>query len=671
MDSVVNRALRKVPPSVGVARILSVVVGALVLWAVYAEHSYVEERQILDALRTVGVLAWPAVLAPWLGERFTLGVRFVLGLLGIVAGYWFTGQPLLIFTYYTTLSNVKLLPYLGGAAIVLLVLLAMAPQPKAFSTRTPRVASRIAVWLPCVVLSASLGWTLSILTPVMGFARVKPGEVALSTLMVVETYLMEAPDNTDLVGYATDEVIVVCSANEALIRLPDGTAKVVDLSLNLEALEIVEVGSQVFILDKEAGELHCFDSGTGDRLWTAVDLGTVHQVRWSLDGWFLNYPEESDFDPAVGEVSLTKVDLLSGTSMTWALTPPDNWFWPEATESHLGDWFGAELGLSGDQAFVRMGLRSDAHSEVSKYSMFLALPSEDLGRSWSLVQLPGSRSSTELMGVAKAMAVYLSYRDDGLWLVARDIASGIEVWNIHIGAGSHRAKPLKVLPDRILLDWDSLDTPIETGLACLDPVTGREMWRYRESERWIRSMVSVGANTVILAQDYVFSEDPRDTLIFLDADGKPVWSYEFKNLAHIVEIDAEKDRIRLLEGVDSQLSTWSGMWGTETVLSLSNGQPITLPDEGPRGKSGDGFGREDLGNYRYLVIDNALYRTREKITGDYARYRPVMRLEGRGVGIRDLVRGTDSVLARPDMVVVACRVASGVKVSLLKPVSPK
>jgi hypothetical protein len=48
-----------------------------------------------------------------------------------------------------------------------------------------------------------------------------------------------------------------------------------------------------------------------------------------------------------------------------------------------------------------------------------------------------------------------------------------------------------------------------------------------------------------------------------------------------------------------------------------------------------------------------------------------MRLEGRGVGIRDLVRGTDSVLARPDMVVVACRVASGVKVSLLKPVSPK
>ncbi len=663
-----NPVFRRPPPSTITAKALSIVVGSVMLWARYAENSYMGEQQILQALTSIGILAWPAVFAPWLGGRLFAWSRFLPGALGIVAGYWVTGQPLLVFTYYTTLFNARLLPYLGGAAAVLFVLMALVPQPADHSG----LASRVNIWLPSLALVCALAWMLYMVIPVRAFSRVKPGDLSLPTLIVSETYLLSAPDQAGLVGCASDEVIVVCSPNGVLMRFPDGTAKTIDMRLDLGALEVATGGGRVHILDRTAGALHCFDSGTGDGLWIADVLGTVNQAKWSNDfGWFLDYPEDADFDPAGGEVSLTRIDLTSGTRTTWTLGPPEGWFWPEITESDLGNWYGAQLGLSGDLAFVRMGVRADLTLAVSKFGIFLAVPREGPEVSWSLMRMPEGFSDINVMGVAGEIAVNLCFRDNRLEVVARDVADGIEKWHVVVGGNGYGLNPLMVLPDRILLNWGGFHSPLETGLACLEPVTGQEMWRYQGARGWLQSIEPAGANTIVLSQDDVSLEDRRATLALLGEDGELVWTHEAKNPAYIVRIDTEKGLITLLEGANSQLPVSSGLWGTETVLRLSDGQQAAESGKGSSNEPGNRLGLEDLGSYRYLLIGNALYRSKDRFSGDYLQNQPVMRLEGIGVGIRDLARHTDCVLARPDLVVVACRVPQGVKVVVLRPAPPR
>ena len=648
--------VRRLLSSKVLARALSVTVGAVVLWARYAQASFMQESQAVQALATVGILAWPAVVSPWLGGRLSSRSRYLLGLLGVVLGYWVLGQPLLGFTHERVLFNTTLLPYLGGAAAVLLGLVAAGSRGS---------AARLSSWLPSAALIVALAWTLYMIIPIRAVSAVKPGKVAMPALSVSETYLLAVPDRTSLVGCAFGEVLVICGPDTVLLRFPDGTAKTTALNLNHGSLEIIEDNGRILVLDKQAGALHCFDAASGELAWTKEGLGTVNQAKWSDSfGWFLDHPELDEFDPADDVVLLTRVDLKSGAHSTWTLMPPDGWFWPEISDSYEEGWSGAQLGLSGDSVFIRMEVRAAPTSLMRPFPVFVALPHEEPGGSWSLTRIPEG-SGIDGMGVAGEVAVCLCFRNGGMEVVARDIGSGEEIWSLVVGGNSHGVNPILVLPDRVLLDWGSFrGHSFRTDLVCLDPLTGREVWRYDGPQGRLESMEPVGDMTLVLSQSDPTADGGSYTdVTLLDEDGKPIWSYKAKSPAYTMRIDAEEGRLTLLEGASSQLPV-SGWWGIETVLRLSDGQ-IEGPTEAGV-EPGERSGASDLGNYRYVILDNVLYRSVGRFSGDYLENRAVMRLEGPGVPIHDLVRYTDSVLAGPDFIAVACQTAQGVKVSVLK-----
>jgi hypothetical protein len=172
----------------------------------------------------------------------------------------------------------------------------------------------------------------------------------------------------------------------------------------------------------------------------------------------------------------------------------------------------------------------------------------------------------------------------------------------------------------------------------------------------LQSMESLGDRTVVLSYTDPSTGDLGTNVTLLGPEGTPEWSYKAKGPAYTLRFDAGEERLTLLEGASSQLPG-TGWWGLEIDLRLSDGQPVPGIKEDPAA---------DLGNYRYLILENVLYRSADRFSGDYRKSQAVIRLEGTGVSIRDLVRYTDHALAGPDFLAVACRTAEGVKVSVLR-----
>lgn len=635
-----------------VAKVLSAIFVAAAVGLNFAPLPYPQEFQVQQALMTIGVLAWPATVLPWLSGRLSVGEKWFFGMLGILLGYWVQGQPLVVFTYERMLLNTRLLPYLGGAAAVLLGLVAGIP-------RIPMTAgTAVKAWIPSCALVAVLAWTLSVVVPVIAVLNLKPGQLAIRTLAVSETYLFEAPDKTGLAGCRFGEVAVICGPEAVLIRFPNGDSKTTKISLDPGSLEIAEGAGSVLVLDKKSGVLHCVDITGGDLVWTADGLGTVNQVEWTDSfGWFLDRPDSPDFDPAEAEIVLNRVDLRSGSRATWTLVPPEGWFWPEASDYYIEDWPGAQLGVCGDYAFVYIAVRGDLTSQVPESAIFIATPRETGSVPWTLTRIPeGSNNyiSPDTITAARDAIVMLHFRD-GLEVLVRDTKSGEERWRLTIGGDTYTGKPMLVLPDRVLLDWDSFHNPSKTGVVCLDILTGQEKWRYDRLQGRLVSMEPVGDKTLLLSQPDPSAGDFHTDVTLLDEAGRQLWTYRAQYPAYTVRLDPVGGSVTLLEGAESQLPG-SGYWGIETTLRLSDGRP----DVKPAAESGV----PDLGNYRYLITGNVLYRSAERLADDYRALKAVMGLEGPGVDIYDLVRYAD-YLAGPDFVAVACRTANGVKVYVL------
>lgn len=638
------------------AKILSAAFVAVALWCRLAPLPYLQRQQIHQALMAIGVLGWPAAALPWLSVNLPTGGRYLAGMAGVLLGYWVQGQPLVAFTYERILFNVRLLPYLGAAALVLLALVGRIPRltgaPGAFLKT--RISS-------CALILA-LAWTSWVVIPAVSVTKLKPGSLAMPALAVSETYLFEAPDRTSLVGCRLGEVAVICGPETVLFRFPNGEATTTELNLNLESLEVQEAAGSILILDKKSGALYSFDANNGSLLWMTDGLGTVNDAGWTESfGWFLDRPDpKEDFDPGAGQIVLHRVDLISGSKTTWMLAPPEGWFWPEAPDEPWRDW-AARLGVFGDSAFVQIGVRDDLTSEVPGWAAFVAIPRESEAVPWTVTQIPeGSDGSMALheTSVAGDVIVILCFREGALEVLARDIESGDVRWRHAIGGSGYYGKPMLVLQDRVLLDYSSFFDPSKTGLACLDVLTGQVMWRYDRPQGYLTSMEPVGDKTLLLYEAVSGKDEFHTDVTLLDEEGMPVWTYKAKSPAYVVRLDSVVGHVTLLEGASSQLPV-SGYWGAETTLLLSAGTPVAKP-----GVQSD---VPDLGDFRYVILDNMLYRSADRFAGDYRATKAVMRLDGPGVGIRDLIRHTDSVLAGPDFIAVACQTAEGVKVSILKP----
>lgn len=633
------------------AKILSAAVVAVVLWAWYAPVPHMQRWQIHQVLASIGVLAWPSAVVPWLDRRLSVRRRCAFGMLGVVAGYWLQGQPLFGLTYEGIRFNVKLLPYPGGAALVLLGLV-IAVERQAAVGKSP--------WVSGLSLAVALLWVLSSVLPIRAVANMKPETVAVPGLAISETYLLQVPADSDLTGWSFGDVVVICGPDTLLWRFPDGTAKILSLSLNHRSLDIVENSGHVLILDKKSGILYCFQAATGDQLWQVDGLGTVNQIRWAEGaGWFLDHPEPCEFEPGRGTMRLHRVEVQTGSHAVWSLEPPNGMFWPEVREQAMSDWGGARLGLSGDWAFVLINTWVDPVSPVAGSFTYLAIPGEAPDEPWLLMEIPKDPAPVGEIEVAGGTAVYLCFRNDRYELVARDVVSGQETWSLIIGGNSYAGRPLVGLPDRVLLDYGSFMASPRTDLVCLDSLTGREIWRFQKPRYGLRSMEGVGPRTLVLVDDPTAERTSKTDVILLGEDGKPVWHYAAKRPAHTVRIDPGKDRVVLLEGAGEQLPG-SGWWGVETVIRLSDGQVE---------RGGTATTRKaaiDLGAYRYLLEDDMLYKSVGRFTGDYLANQAVMRLGGPGVRIIDMLRHTDNVLARPDKIVVACRTPEGVKVYVLR-----
>ena len=517
------------------AKMLSAAFVSVALWSRFALLPFMPQSQIQQALVAIGVLAWPSAILPWLSGRLSAQGRYLFGLSGVILGYWIQGQPLVAFTYERMLFNVKLLPYLGGAALVLLGLVAATSQ------LFVATGARFKAWIPSCALIAALAWTMYAVIPPTAILSVKPGSLAMPALAVSDTYLFEAPDQTSLVGCRFGDVAVICGPEAVLIRFSDGTAKTANMSLNLGSLEVIEGGDGILVMDKKSGALHCFDATSGDFAWTTDGLGTVNQAKWSdWFGWFLNRPDAADFDPAEGEVVLNRVDLRSGARATWTLTPPDGWFWPEASDSYIEDWPGAQLGVCGESAFIQIAVRGDLTSQIPETAVFVAIPQDAPRVSWTLTQVPEGSNTYVAPGqisVAGGIAVISRFRDGGQEVVARDIESGEERWCHVIGGNGYDGRPVLVLPDKVLLDWSSFHNPLKTGLVCLDVLTGQEMWRYDRSQGWLVSMEPVGANTLVLSEPDPSTGDFQTDVTLLDHKGRPVWTYRAKSPAYTLRLE--------------------------------------------------------------------------------------------------------------------------------------
>lgn len=596
-----------------VAKVLSAIFAAAALWANLNQLPFTQRSQIQQALVAVGVLAWPAAALPWLGSRLTVKWRYLLGMSAVILGYWVQGQPLVGFTIERMLFNTKLLPYLGAADVVLLVLIAGIP-------RLPgNAGTGFKAWIPSCALVGALAWTLSVVVPAVAVSNLQPGTLAVPTLAVTETYLFEGPPQTGLVGCRIGEVAVICGPEAVLVRFPDGQAKMTKLSLDLGSLEIGEGAGSALLLDKKSGVLHCFDLTDGDLAWTADGLGTINQIQWTDSyGWFLDRPDSPDFDPAEAEIVLK---------------------------------------VCGDSAFIQLEVRGDVTSPVPEMAIFMATPKGTGRNSWTLTQIPGvSYAYPGMMSASDDSIVILSSGDHGRELLVRDTETGEERWRLAIGGGTYYGEPMLVLPDRVLLDWGSFPSSSNTGLSCLDILTGEEKWRYDMPGGQLVSMESVGDKTLVLYRRLPGTGESHTDVTLLDEEGRQLWTYKAQSPAYTVRIDRVGGSITLLESTMSQLPG-SGYWGTETTLRLSDG----TPEAKPAGESG----MPDLGNYRYIVLDNTLYRSPERFTGDFRTFKAVMRLTGPGVGIHDVVRHT-SYLAGPDFVAVASWTANGVKVYILQ-----
>lgn len=632
------------------ARVLSATVVAVVLWAWYAPVPYMQHWQIHQVLTSIGIVTWPAAVLPWLDRRLSVRSRWVFGMFGVVAGYWLQGQPLFALAYEGILFNLKLLPYLGGAAVVLLGLVIAIDR---------QLAAGKSPWVSELSLAIALLWVVSSVLPIRAVANMKPETVAVPGLAISETYLLQVPGDSDLTGWSFEDVVVICGPDTLLWRFPDGTAKILFLSFNHRSLDIVENSGHVLILDKRSGILYCFQAATGDQVWHVDGLGTVNQIRWTVGaGWFLDHPEPGEFEQGRGTIRLHRVEVNTGSHTVWSLEPPGGLFWPEIPEQATSGSGGARLGLSGDWAFVRIGVWADPASPVAGSFTYLAIPGEAPDEPWLLMEIPKDLAPVGEIEVAGSMAVYLCFRNDRYELVARDIVTGQETWSLVIGGNSYGGRPLLALPDRVLLDYGSFMSSSRTDLVCLDPLTGREMWRFPKPRYGLRSVEGVGPRTLVLVDDPTPERTSKTDVILLGEDGEPVWRYPAKRPAYTVYVDPGKDRVVLLEGAGEQLPG-SGWWGVETVIRLSDGQV-------ERGGTATTRKAIDLGGCRYLLLDDMLYRSVGRFTGDYLANQAVMRLGGPGVRIVDAVRYTDNVLARPDMVVVACRTPEGVKVYVLR-----
>lgn len=321
------------------ARVLSATVVAVVLWAWYAPVPYMQHWQIHQVLTSIGIVTWPAIVLPWLDRRLSVQSRWVFGMLGVIAGYWLQGQPLFALAYEGILFNLKLLPYLGGAAVVLLGLVIAVDR---------HLAAGKSPWVSASSLAIALLWVVSSVLPIRAVANMKPETVAVPGLAISETYLLQVPGDSDLTGWSFEDVVVICGPDTLLWRFPDGTAKILFLSLNHRSLDIVENSGHVLILDKKSGILYCFQAATGDQVWHVDGLGTVNQMRWTVGaGWFLDHPEPGEFEQGRGTIRLHRVEVNTGSHTVWSLEPPGGMFWPEIPEQATSDWGALDSGCPG------------------------------------------------------------------------------------------------------------------------------------------------------------------------------------------------------------------------------------------------------------------------------------------------------------------------------------
>lgn len=610
--------------------VLSLVLTVSMFWLTGQQLPYTLGQQLTQTMLIIGALVWPAVAAPWLGLLPRSGRIWFAWLVPLV-GFWATKQPAFGFLHGVPLPNTVLLPWLvlTGVAGMILVTLTKEGQRQAIRVTVPLAAQTVAV-LVLVVLAR----------PILAANSLTPGKPALPDLTVVETFTLSgATRNSGLAAFAWRDVLVVLSPRSMAWRIADSATSasppmIRELAYDVSAVEFQTQGDRLFIVEKPAGRVRCFSYPTGDLLWQAEGLGTINQCAWTGDyGWFLDRPE-FDEKPAQAYAVLHRVALADGKQKAFAVKPPPGLAWTVPDGTMDG---GAQLGRTNDVVFVfAHDLPFIYRPAQGDLPMLAAALPPHVSPPWDLADQPAS------FGLSGSTAMHYMWMDGKFGVGATDLVTGKTLWSRSFGSDAMAGYPLTVIPQGMLISQAAATNGAASGLICYDPLTGAELWRNGLGgiPDWIEQ---AGDLTLVMSMG---------RLSALSDTGKTVWTHETGGIAYTLGFDEGRDELVVFESPGSQLPG-SGYWGIETTLRLSDGSVVAKPEN-------------QIGSFNYMALDGLLVRTPGRRTNNNRQDQVILRLDGPEVPVRDPIRYTSSVFARPDLLVTACEVSPGeVKVYIL------
>ena len=638
-----------------------VVLAAVAVHLAWVPLPFMVEMQRNELLRPAGALVWPAVFLPWL-LLVPRRHRWWLVWLASPLGFTLQGQPFVFLVDLVPRLNRPLVPWvlLGGLTGLLQVALAGGRG------RAPAGAG--ARWVPPAALVVGAAALAMAWVPVTRAMAVGPGEVAVDDLELVATHTLRGVDaDRGLKAFTWEGTTVVMATDKLLWLGPDGRALVRDLPLDPTEVEVRVAPEHFYVVEKAVGRLRCLSRATGEVLWQVTGMGSVDEVAWTglaspaagavPTGWFLDHPDHGE-GPEQTEVTLHRVDLRDGSRREFVVHPPAGYSWPEPGGGHMNPW--PRLGVTGSSVFL-VGVAVPTESDLpGQTAPFVSLPPQVGGGAEA--PLPpatlaagglvvpdmsvsaGRRTAGVSLVPPSAVLLYISSRAEGFAVTARDLATGEELWTRSLETDFLSGQVLFVLPGRVLVDGAgvgalglvtaTLDGREPRALTAFDPLSGEVLWSWPKEGRLVEWAADAGGGETLVGT--------TDGLVArLGPDGSPLWTRDLGGPVHVVLLDPPRNRGVFLTSPGRQLPTL-GLWGVELTLDLATGEVVSRPENQP-------------GSWNLIALDGRVWRTAGRRTGAFLRNELVLNMGRPAVAVRDLIRGTDSVLGGREVMVAAAR----------------
>jgi len=197
------------------------------------------------------------------------------------------------------------------------------------------------------------------------------------------------------------------------------------------------------------------------------------------------------------------------------------------------------------------------------------------------------------------------------------------------------------------LTMATLDGRGTRALTAFDPLSGEVLWSWPKEGRLVEWAADAGGGeTLVGTIDGLMAR--------LGPDGSPLWTRDLGGPVHVVLLDPSRARGVFLTSPGRQLPT-QGLWGVELTLDLATGEVVSRPENQP-------------GSWNLIALDGRVWRTAGRRTDAFLRNELVLNMGRPGVAVRDVMRGTDSVLGGPGVMVAAAEAGpDSVVVFVLEP----